>query len=88
MAEAGRLQEDEQARGVDRVVRVPFMELVQPLAREAVGPDQHPAGSQDAVCLAQDPELLLRGGTWWSIVKQPTESNDASENGECVASPT
>ena len=27
-------------------------------------------------------------GTWWSIVKQPTESNDASAKGERVASPT
>ena len=66
MAEAGRLQEDEQARGIDRVVRVPLVELVQPLAREAVGPDEHTAGSQDAERLAEDRELLLlrsvRGG--------------------------
>src|SRR6476619_2296101 len=25
-------------------------------------------------------------GTWWSMVKQPTESNDASEKGERVES--
>ena len=36
LVEAGRLQEDEQARGVDRVVGVAFVEVMQPLTREAV----------------------------------------------------
>ena len=53
----GRLQEDKQARWVDRVVGVALVKLVQRLACEAVGADEDTAGSQDAERLAQRPEL-------------------------------
>ena len=44
--------------GVDRVVRVAFVKVVEALAREAVGADEHATRAQDAVRLAEDLQLL------------------------------
>ena len=53
----------------------PFVKLVQPLAREAVGPDEHTTGTQDAERLAQGPELRLRG-------RQVVEHREAADRVE------